>query len=394
MYAAGDGNGVNGTNKTEAFHSPACTATNTTQMLDLINSCPAGTFPLCTIYKQTCASAPEYTPCLTTLGGGYGAEAARQCPGTRVASLAMDNIVSACFDSDAVSCSFWRQRCADDVNCHDCLAAMGNGDSASAIAADWSSPACQRAVQDGMAVHYLSNVAECPGISTCRTVVTACSLSYGDFCIACFNGSAPPSLAAYCRTPSEEFSVSTACQACPDSAHTINLVVFDTAAVGGASAATCVAVATTIVAHGRDRVSTRDRIVVGLMLANAVYSTANAIPVDALRTGVVDCGRLAMSFDTIRFGRAWWFCGKYGLVGFELFILGASIRALLRGMTAVPPCAEAAIHAACCALALLAFTVFYVLCASINTEGYTTATEYEVYTNAWNHASTNDDLDE
>jgi len=76
--------------------------------------------------------------------------------------------------------------------------------------------------------------------------------------------------------------------------HTINLVVLATATVGGVSAAVCIAVAATIVAHGRDRVSMRDRIVVGLMMINAVYSTANAIPLNALRTGVLDCGRLAM----------------------------------------------------------------------------------------------------
>ena len=46
------------------------------------------------------------------------------------------------------------------------------------------------------------------------------------------------------------------------------------------------------------------------MLANAVYSSSNAIPLNALRASIADCGRLAMSFDAIRFGRAWWFCGK------------------------------------------------------------------------------------
>jgi hypothetical protein len=132
----------------------------------------------------------------------------------------------------------------------------------------------------------------------------------------------------------------------------------------------CIAVATTVLAHGRDRISMRDRIVVGLMLANAVYSTANTIPLNVLRTGVVDCGRLAMSFDAIRAGRAWWFCGKYGIVSFELLILGTSIRALHRGTSVVPWRAEATLYLACCALAAVAFIVFYVLCASINADGY------------------------
>jgi len=82
------------------------------------------------------------------------------------------------------------------------------------------------------------------------------------------------------------FSLDIICQSCSISVHTINSVVYATAMVGGASAVACIAIAATIVAHGRDRDSMRDRIVVGLMLANAVYSTANAIPLNALRTAV------------------------------------------------------------------------------------------------------------
>jgi serine/threonine protein kinase len=51
-------------------------------------------------------------------------------------------------------------------------------------------------------------------------------------------------------------------------------------------------------------------------------------------------------------------------------------------------------HAACCTVAAIAFAVFYTLCASINTDGYNTATENEVYTNSWSHANFNDDIDD
>jgi hypothetical protein len=176
--------------------------------------------------------------------------------------------------------------------------------------------------------------------------------------------------------------------------HTINTVVFATATVGWASAAVCLVIVSTIVAHGHDRVSMRDRIVVGLMMANAVYSTANAIPLNALRTGVIDCGRLAMSFDVIRLGRALWFCGKYGLVGFELLILGASIRAMHRGSKPVSRCTEAAMHAACWTLVAIIFAVFYTLCARINANGYNVGTETEAYTNSYFHANANDDVDD
>jgi serine/threonine protein kinase len=125
-----------------------------------------------------------------------------------------------------------------------------------------------------------------------------------------------------------------------------------------------------------------------------MYSTANAIPLNALRTGLTSCGRLVLSFDAIRFGRAWWLFGKYGLVSFELLIVGASIRALMKGASAVPPRAEAAMHASCVAVAVVACAVFYTLCARINTDEYNSATEAVALGNGYNHAASTDDIDD
>jgi hypothetical protein len=64
-------------------------------------------------------------------------------------------------------------------------------------------------------------------------------------------------------------------------------------------------------------------------------------------------------------------------------------------MNAVSPRAEVAMHASCCALAFVAFAVFYALCININAGGYNARVEGEQYTpNAFNHLSTNDDLDD
>ena len=322
--------------------------------------------------------------------------AARQCRGsTQPAALAVDNVVTTCIYSSAAACDFWRQRCADNVNCNLCLAEMSNGDNALEAVASWLTTACQEALHDRFAASYLISITQgCPGISACRVAVTEGVKADGGTFIACINGSAPSGYTTFCSELMQEYSIDSKCQSCPTSVHTINAVVFATSMVGGVSAVACLAVAATIVAHRRDRVSMRDRIVVGLMMANAVYSTANAIPLNALRTSVIHYGRLAMSFDAIRFGRAWWFCGKYGLVSFELVILGASIQALLGGMSAVSARTEAATYAACCAIAALAFAVFYALCSAINADGYNLNAENEAYTNAYNHASANDDLDD
>jgi serine/threonine protein kinase len=377
--------------KTAAFRSAACNNTNNALLNNLTYAC-AG-FPSCTFYKEQCASSPDCTQCLATLRSGDGAGAAQQCsPGMQTA---VDFVVAFCFDSNVVACDFWLHRCNDEVNCSACYVGMGNEVSVHTVAADWSSLACQSAMSAEFLVHYLTSMTTvCPDVSACRVAVAGCINIYGDVCITCLNGSATSSQTPFCAGLSQEFSYGSVCQPCPASVHAINAVAFATAGVGGVSAAACIAVSATIVAHGRDRVSMRDRIIVGLMLANAVYSTANTIPLNALRTGVLDCGRMAMSFDAKTFGRAWWFCGKYGLVGFELFVLGASIRAMLYGASSVRPRVEAILHVACCAMAILAFAVFYVLCADINADGYNETTENELYTNSYNHAGANDDLDD
>ena len=389
MYSS-DGKG----NKTEAVRSLVthAAATGSALLNDLLANCMAGSFPVCTFYKQQCSNSSECLSCLEKLGSGDGATAARQCRGVTATAWLLDNIMNFCTSTSALACSFWSQRCADNPDsCGACLADMGEGQSALAAAADWSTLACQRARQDFNAVNYIQAItAACPGISLCRQAVANC-ISDSDACNSCLNGS---SQATICSSLLQGYSFATVCQPCPESVHTITVIVFITAIIGGASAVVCVAVAATIVAHGHLCVSMWHRIVVGLMLSNAVYSTANAIPLNALRTGIIDCGRLAMSFGAICVGRAWWFCGKYGIVSFELFILGASIRALLRGSSAVPPWAEAAMHAACWTCASTAFAVFYSLCSSINTSGYNSNTENEAYTNTHNYVFFNDDLDD
>jgi hypothetical protein len=246
--AAHDANTSNGT-KAAALRSPACTvltATSPALLYALTNGCAGGSvFPGCTNHKQQCASLPECASCLATLDSGNGADAARQCPGSmQPSSLALDNVVSHCIYSNTAACDFWGQRCADNAICSACLAVMGNGDSLGALASDWSTPACQRAAQDYFASHYLQSIVlGCPGISACWRTVTVCVIRYGSDCIACINGSAPPSQVAFCSELLQEYSLDTECQPCPTSVHTINVIVFATAAVGGASAAACLAVA-------------------------------------------------------------------------------------------------------------------------------------------------------
>jgi hypothetical protein len=67
-----------------------------------------------------------------------------------------------------------------------------------------------------------------------------------------------------------EYGIDAACLPCSETVLIVNRLVIATAVVGGLSVAACLRVIVAIVAHGRDLVSMRDRILIGLMAANAV----------------------------------------------------------------------------------------------------------------------------
>jgi hypothetical protein len=141
LAAAADG--AQGT-KAAALRSPACVATTYSLLTDLADNCAGATFPVCTFYKQTCASTPACASCLAKLDTGDGIGAAKQCPGMRKEGSDMDNVVSNCMSGTPAACSFWQQRCADNDNCSTCIAEIDGGDNARTIALDWSTPSCWR----------------------------------------------------------------------------------------------------------------------------------------------------------------------------------------------------------------------------------------------------------
>ena len=113
-------------------------------------------------------------------------------------------------------------------------------------------------------------------------------------------------------------------------------------------------------------------------------SAANAIPTGLLHTGVGDCGHFEQSFSTIRFGRALWFCGKYAIVSFEIFIVGSSLWALRYGARTVSNGAEVAMHATCTAVGTAAFVTFYVLSGdAMDAHGFNAATQAEATSDAY-----------
>ena len=86
---------------------------------------------------------------------------------------------------------------------------------------------------------------------------------------------------------------------------------------------------------------------------------------------------LATPLAVIRFGRSWWFAGKYTLVGFEIAVLAASILVLRGGARAVPRGAEVAMFATSALMGVAAFVWFYVAAGEIQDDGFNDATQAE-----------------
>lgn len=184
------------------------------------------------------------------------------------------------------------------------------------------------------------------------------------------------------------------CKPCSPTVTLVNRVVLATSIVGGISAAACIVVIALLLGSGAHRRSMRDRIVIGLMMANVAYSIGSAVPLNSLQTAPATCGLLALSFESIRYGRAVWFGGKYAVLAFEAFIVVASLWALVTKTRRFPAGIEAALHFGCCGVGAAAFAGFAVRCATINHAGYNSATERETFSNGFLHIDPSDDFND
>lgn len=344
----------------------------------------------CSFAKMRCENSSTCAKCLESLRDGDGAKAALLC-GTGVVATLVVNVVNSCTNGAEVVCAFSQQRCTNYPDCRECRTAIDNFQSVSSIVRGATSAACQSS--RGQILELAESCSPTP-IPECEVAATTCAVtSPSSICSRCLQGTATPAERPQCAVVLS--SISGFCASCPSSVHTVNAIVLATSIVGGVSVVVCLMVVVAIIAHGHDRVSMRDRIIVGMMIANAVYSSANAIPLNRLGTHGANCGYLALGFDAIRFGRAWYFGGKYMLVCFELLILGASLWALVRGGQAVRTGFEVVLHSGCVLGGVFAFVGFYVRCAEINqNDGFNTATQIQGETNTFNHINRDDDLDD
>eukprot|EP00035_Acanthoeca_spectabilis_P035896 m.36717 g.36717 ORF g.36717 m.36717 type:complete len:892 (-) comp7607_c0_seq1:99-2774(-) len=358
------------------------------------------TFPSCSYAKRRCGAPDRNTPgcseCWAMLSAGETHAAVATCA-AGPNRTALDTLVLSCLRKVPIACGYWRARCDGVAGCSPCLAAALGASGSAAVKAFLPGGACEAIARNNTSPALpliINSIEGCPNgvVSECRLLTLFCMINE-PACAACLGGASPPN-ATVCAALRQAYELDEACAGCPNSVGLINRLVLATAVVGGVSAAGCLAVVLGLLAYSRDVASMKDRMLIGMFLANFIYSLANSIPLNSLRTGPADCGEFALSFETIRFGRSWWFAGKYGLVANEIVLVAASLAALFRGIHAFSAKLERGLHLVCALCGAGAFTAFYVQCAAANTAGFNHPTQTEAHTNAYSRLGATDDADD
>jgi hypothetical protein len=241
----------NVTKSRSAMRSRACMSTivgdpswfNNLPTGGFLNDCVS--FPMCSTLKLQCIEdTTGCAACLETLERGDGAGAALQCSerANPISAGILDDVMDWCSAGTSVACSYWQQRCADNSDCTSCLEEMGNGDSAQAIVADYTTESCVIAAAGQ--IGYLDEIAHsCSNIGACRRAVSQCVFQYPTYkscsCATCLASNASGSLPDCCQEVLQNYHFDVVCQPCPESVYTINTVVRLTAVVGGASSTLC-----------------------------------------------------------------------------------------------------------------------------------------------------------
>lgn len=246
-----------------AYSTPACLNTPYTELEFLNQNCFS--LPRCTWSKIQC----EQTGCVScwaALRRDDPIAAARLCAAPTLGTQ-MDNLVFNCDRGTGLACRYFQQRCTQHAECDGCFEAMRQGSSVAEIAAGSLDPRCD-AVRTNHSLRRLIDgpFYQCPTTvySDCEAAVYVCSILDVE-CARCIAGVSQN--ASLCPAIYLRFDVPSACVPCPEVVHEINRIVRATSVLGAVSVAACVVTILVILAHSRDRVSMRDRVVIGLMVS-------------------------------------------------------------------------------------------------------------------------------
>jgi hypothetical protein len=385
--------------------SPSCGAVGANGLFDL-SVCNA--LQRCTFAKQQCADdATLNCPiCLDLMRNGDVAGALERCSSSLAdnSAVLLGNVAYFCMGNTDLTCNYFISQCGQDAACGNCLADIGGAQTSRDMAEGFlNSSSCMStftsnnpsSTQAHLLLYRVFLGCPLTVFTRCQEFTAMCLIRGGEACANCIAGSTSQQNDPSCEPLLNAYNVLDACLPCSTSVYESNRIVLATSIVGGVSILPCIVVILGIIAYGKDLMYIRSRIIMGLMISNIVYSIGNAIPVGMLdQTNIATCGQTSLSFNTIRFGRAWWFAGKYALVFFELFVLAVTTWALKCGLRKLGVFREAVLHATCTLAGVAAFLGFFVKSDQIESDGYNAATQAELLSGAFSHLGANDEVDD
>lgn len=373
--------GLNSTKET-ILRSPACRSANYRRDLWSVAS-DCNNFPRCSFFKHICSLSINCSRCFAMYRRGDLVGAVSSCkdsgfplnatPKEYPSGLLLDMVVSNCNPDSATMCNYYKQRCRSHSLCNECWKLLGGVEDVNVVLAAMQSPQCVRwFTSDNSTEHpmtYIQTLKQCSLTvqNRCAHNVLECVITEPQ-CAACMSDAATKPV--QCGEWLDMFNVKTSCRSCRDQVRLLNGLVVATSVVGGTAVLLTLLAVTAILAHRRHVAALRDRILVGLMLANMVYSIANVIPLALVSEEEGSCGQLFLSFSVIRSGRALWFGGKFGILGFEFAIITASLFCFLSGGQALRNSTEVVMYTGCLALGVAAFVAFYVRSSEVHSAGY------------------------
>lgn len=135
----------------------------------------------------------------------------------------------------------------------------------------------------------------------------------------------------------------------------INSFIIPTMVFGTLSVFLCLWVMMVILAYRKDLHSMRERIILGLIGANLIFSMANALPFFLVE--LKDC-TFVLTFKDAAWIRGIWLFGKFYIVCYEIAVVGFSLYSLKTGKITLNRSMEVCIHGSCFLIGLVVFTIW------------------------------------
>eukprot|EP00041_Stephanoeca_diplocostata_P038422 m.1515197 g.1515197 ORF g.1515197 m.1515197 type:complete len:434 (-) comp25216_c0_seq3:5680-6981(-) len=152
-----------------------------------------------------------------------------------------------------------------------------------------------------------------------------------------------------------------------------NPMAYTTIFFGLISVVACMSVIVVVIAYKKDLYYLRERIILGIMCANVVYSASNLSPAHVANPNTCE---YALSLEEAAWTRSVWIWGKYWMVCYEIMIVATSMVALKFGLSALPKRIELLAHILCFTSGLMAFILFATKMIPNNTRSDSLFEEY------------------